>query len=130
MDIFESEHSDIAWNKWNFRLFETTCHALAINYFRFGHIWVRTFRYIAWNKWNFRLFETKCHALAIHYFRLDIFESEHSDITWNKWNFRLFETKFHALDINYFRFGHIWVRTFRYIAWNKWNFRLTQHVMH
>ena len=35
MDIFESEHSDIAWNKWNFRLFETKCHALALNYFRY-----------------------------------------------------------------------------------------------
>ena len=125
MDIFESEHSDITWNKWNFRLFETKCHAWAINYFRLGHIWVTTCR----NKWNFRLFETKCHAWEINYFRflhiwvrtinyfrfdLHICESEHSDIAWNKWNFRLFETKCHAWAINYFRFAHIWVRTFRY----------------
>ena len=38
LDIFELEHSDIALNKWNFRLFETKCHALALNYFRFSQI--------------------------------------------------------------------------------------------
>ena len=114
MDIFESENSDIAWNKWNFRLFKTKFHALAINYFRFGHIWVRTFRILHEKSGILDYLRQKVMHKPWITLDLDIFESEHSDIAWNKWNFRLFETKCHALAINYFRFGHIWVRTFRY----------------
>ena len=69
MDIFESEHSDIAWNKWNFRLFETKCHALAIAYTLDLDKFESEHSDITWNKWNCRLFETKCHALALNYFR-------------------------------------------------------------
>ena len=51
MNIFESQHADIAWNKWNFRLFETKCHALAEITLDLG-IFESQHADIAWNKWN------------------------------------------------------------------------------
>ena len=45
LDMFESQLADLAWNKFNFRLFETKCNALEINYFRVGHVWVTICRF-------------------------------------------------------------------------------------
>ena len=59
LDMFESQHADLAWNKWYFRLFETKCHALAINYFRFETYLSPQHADLVWNEWNFRLFEAK-----------------------------------------------------------------------
>ena len=42
---------------WNFRLFETKCHAWAIITYRFGHIWVSTkYDYFCIHLCNLRLF--------------------------------------------------------------------------
>ena len=69
MYIFESQYADWACIKWNFSLFETKCHALAINYLDLDILESQQAD-LAWIKLHFSLFETKCHALAINYFRV------------------------------------------------------------
>ena len=70
MDIFESEHSDITWNKWNFRLFETKCHAWAITTCTLDlDIYVSQNIQILHEVSGLLDYMGKSHRLAINYFR-------------------------------------------------------------